>query len=447
MKRIGLLLLALLALGVGSAGAARPTPPAAPVITSGPANPTTSTSATFVFSTATAGSSYRCALDAAAFVACTSPQTYAGLAAGAHQFRVEAVKKRRSSPAASYSWTITAPPPPQNFVETPYVSGLSTPTAMAFAPDGRLFVAQKGGALRVVSGGQLVPTPFVSLSVDTAGEQGLLGVAFDPNFASNRFVYVYYSSLATGQNRVSRFTASGTNPNVATTGGELVILDNIAGTATNHQGGAIDFGPDGKLYVAVGDDGSPTDADELDTLRGKILRINSDGSIPADNPFAGTAGARGQTWAYGLRNPFSFAVDPGSARIYVNDVGEATWEEVNALARGANYGWPTCEGPQGSGAGACTSSAFTYPIHAYGRTVGRAITGGAFYRGSTFPAQYQGAYFFGDYLGGFIKWLDAVNVVHDWRAAQSPVAIRIGPDGALYYASIGNGTVSRVQFQ
>ena len=444
--RRALLVLGLVTLGVGSANAAKPTPPATPVITSAPANPTTSTSATFVFSSTTSGASYRCALDAASFAACSSPRTYTGLAVGSHQFQVEAVRKGRTSPRASYSWTITAPPQP-SFVETQYVGGLDTPTAMAFAPDGRLFVAQKGGALRVVSSGVLLSTPFLSVLVDTAGEQGLLGVAFDPSFSSNRFVYVYYSSLATGQNRVSRFTASTANPNVAAAGSEVVLLDNITGTATNHQGGAIDFGGDGKLYVAVGDDGVSTDADELDTLRGKILRINSDGSIPADNPFVGVTGARGETWANGLRNPFSFAVDPGSARIYLNDVGENTWEEVNALARGANYGWPTCEGPQGSGVGVCTSSAFIYPIHAYTHAVGRAITGGAFYRGSTFPAQYQGAYFFGDYIGGFIKWLDTANVVHDWRAAQSPVAIRIGSDGALYYASIGNGIVYRVQFQ
>ena len=312
------------------------------------------------------------------------------------------------------------------------------------------WAALRGGEGRSAAGGRrgiLLSTPFLSVSVDTAGEQGLLGVAFDPSFSTNRFVYVYYSSLATGQNRVSRFTANSANPNVAAAGSEVVILDNITGTATNHQGGAIDFGSDGKLYVAVGDDGVATDADELDTLRGKVLRINSDGSIPADNPFVGVAGARGETWANGLRNPFSFAVDPGSARMYVNDVGESTWEEVDALARGANYGWPTCEGPQGSGVGGCTSSAFTYPIHAYTHAVGRAITGGAFYRGSTFPAQYEGAYFFGDYLGGFIKWLDTANVMHDWRAAQNPVAIRIGSDGALYYAAIGNGIIYRVQFQ
>ena len=446
MKR-GFLVLGLLALSVGSASAAKPTPPATPVITSSPANPTTSTGATFAFSSTTPGASYRCALDAAPFTACSSPQTYAGLAVGAHQFRVVAVRKARTSPPASHSWTITVSPPPPSFVETQYVGGLATPTAMAFAPDGRLFVAQKGGALRVVSGGTLLSTPFLSVSVDTAGEQGLLGVAFDPSFSTNRSVYVYYSSLATGQNRVSRFTASSSNPNVAATGSEVVLLDNITGTATNHQGGAIDFGSDGKLYVAVGDDASSTDADELDTLRGKILRINPDGSVPSDNPFVGIAGARPETWAYGLRNPFSFAADPGSARIYVNDVGENSWEEVNVLARSADYGWPTCEGPQGSGVGTCTSSAFTYPIHAYTHAVGRAITGGAFYRGGTFPTQYQGAYFFGDYLGGFIKWLDSANVVHDWRAAQSPVAIRIGSDGALYYASIGNGIVYRVQFQ
>jgi glucose/arabinose dehydrogenase len=251
LKR-GFLVLGLLALGVGSASAAKPTPPATPVIRSGPANPTTSTGATFVFSTTTSGASYRCALDVAPFTACSGPQTYAGLAAGAHQFRVVAIHKARTSPPASHSWTITASPPPPSFVETQYVGGLATPTAMAFAPDGRLFVAQKGGALRVVSGGTLLSTPFLSVSVDTAGEQGLLGVAFDPSFSSNRFVYVYYSSLATGQNRVSRFTASSSNPNVAATGSEFVLLDNITGTATNHQGGAIDFGPDGKLYVGRG---------------------------------------------------------------------------------------------------------------------------------------------------------------------------------------------------
>src|SRR5262245_61555545 len=192
------LMLGLIAFGVGSASAGKPTPPATPVITSGPTNPTDSTSATFVFSSPTSGVSYRCALDAAAFGACSSPRTYAGLTVGSHQFQVEAVRKGRTSPRASYSWTVSESPPPPSFVETQHVGGLATPTAMAFAPDGRLFVTEKGGALRVVSGGTLLSTPFLSLSVDTAGEQGLLGVAFDPNFSSNRFVYVYYSSLATG---------------------------------------------------------------------------------------------------------------------------------------------------------------------------------------------------------------------------------------------------------
>src|SRR6188474_2602720 len=168
--RCGFLVLGLLALSVGSASAAKPTPPATPVITSGPANPTTSTGATFVFSSPTVGAVYRCALDAASYGACSSPQTYTGLAMGAHQFRVAAVRKGRMSPPASYSWTITASPPPPSFVETQYVGGLAMPTAMAFAPDGRLFVAEKGGTLRVVSGRTLLSTPFLSVSVDTAGE-------------------------------------------------------------------------------------------------------------------------------------------------------------------------------------------------------------------------------------------------------------------------------------
>ncbi len=193
-----------------------------PVISSGPANPTTATSATFVFSSSTAGSTYLCSLDSASFVACTSPRSYSGLAAGNHVFRVEAKRKGRVSPPASWAWTVQAPPPPGQFVETQYSGGLATPTAMAFAPDGRLFVAEKGGALRVISGGTLLAAAFLTVSVDTAGEQGLLGVAFDPNFATNRFIYIYYSSLATGQNRLSRFTASATNPNVAAPGSEFV---------------------------------------------------------------------------------------------------------------------------------------------------------------------------------------------------------------------------------
>ena len=212
---------------------------------------------------------------------------------------------------------------PAGFTETQYGSTLSpgAPTAMAFSPDGRLFVCLQGGQLRVIKNGALLATPFVSLSVDSNGERGLLGVTFDPNFSSNQFVYVYYTVPGfPAHNRVSRFTASG---DVAAAGSEAVILDleNLS-NATNHNGGAIHFGPDGKLYIGVGENANAPNAQTLGNRLGKILRINADGTIPMDNPFVNTAiGVNRSIWALGLRNPFTFAFQPGTTRMFINDVG------------------------------------------------------------------------------------------------------------------------------
>jgi glucose/arabinose dehydrogenase len=326
------------------------------------------------------------------------------------------------------------------FGETLVAGGLDEPTAMEFAPDGRLFVAQKSGRLRVIKNGLLLPTDFVTLSVTSNSERGLLGIAFDPDFATNRFVYVYYTRTALPiKNRVSRFTASAANPDVAMPG-EVILLDDIGSDGGNHNGGAIHFGLDGMLYVAIGDGGAiPTNSQSLSTVSGKLLRIDSDGSIPPDNPFVETEGARGEIWALGLRNPYTFAVDPLTGTIHINDVGQSTWEEVNLVARGANYGWPECEG-------VCADPEFTNPIHAYGREVGRAITGGTFYRGTQFQSQYVGSYFFSDYLGGWIKWMDQSNQVWGiWNPQNGPVDLKVGPEGALYYLSIFNGAVYKIQ--
>src|SRR5882757_2899964 len=170
---------------------------------------------------------------------------------------------------------------PSGFTQTVLASGLSNPTAMQFAPDGRLFVCQQGGQLRVIKNGALLPTPFVTLTVDSAGERGLLGVAFDPNFTTNNFVYVYYTATTpTIHNRVSRFTASVGNPDVAAGGSEVIIFDlNNLSSATNHNGGAIHFGPDGKLYIAVGENANPANSQSLGNVLGKILRINTDGTL------------------------------------------------------------------------------------------------------------------------------------------------------------------------
>lgn len=335
---------------------------------------------------------------------------------------------------------------PAGFEETIYASGLTVPTSMAFAPDGRLFVTEKAGALRVVtSEGTLLPTPFVQLDVNTEEERGLLGITFDPNFTDNRFVYVFYSTNdANSINRVSRFTASADNPNTVEPGSEQILLDNINPplAASWHNGGALHFGTDGKLYIAVGESGFfPQKAQDPTNLQGKILRINSDGSIPNDNPFVGQAGARGEIWALGFRNPYTFAVNPVDGRIFVNDVGEDSFEEINDLQGGGNYGWPNAEGSDNG------NPNFIDPIHAYAHNgQSAAITGGVFALTNAYPAGFQG-YFYSDYLRGFIRILDPVT--HQPRefatAAPSPVDLDVAPDGTLMYLSLLTGQVRRIQ--
>ena len=336
-----------------------------------------------------------------------------------------------------------------------WITGLSSATAFAQAPDGRLFVAQQGGALRVVKNGVLQAAPFHTFAVDSAGERGLLGVAFHPGFASNGWVYVYYTTTANGtHNRVSRLVASGANPDVSDgSDTALVDLPNLS-SATNHNGGALHFGLDGKLYVAVGDNASGGRAQDLADPFGKMLRFNDDGSIPTDNPFySQQTGLARAVWAYGLRNPFTFAVQPGTGRIHINDVGQNTWEEVNVGAPGANYGWPGSEGHDN------VSGGLTGPLFAYrhsntspagsgpgGFFVGFAIAGGAFYPASgPFPATYRGNYFFADYVSRFIGRLDAANNHAAYAFATlsgTPVDMLVGADGALYVLT--RGSITRI---
>ena len=332
---------------------------------------------------------------------------------------------------------------PAGFTEAQFGSNVGTsPTAMAFAPDGRLFVCLQGGQLRVIKNGALLPNPFITLPVSSSGERGLLGIAFDPNFAANQFVYLYYTtSTSPIHNRVSRFTANG---DVAAAGSEFVLtdLDNLS-SATNHNGGGMHFGPDGKLYVAVGENANSANAQTLTNRLGKILRMNSDGSIPTDNPFYNTAtGANRMIWALGLRNPFTFGFQPGTGRLFINDVGQSTWEEINDGIAGSNYGWPTCEG-------ACSpaNANFRDPLFQYGHgngpTVGCAIVGAAFYNPpvNQFPASYIGKYFFADLCSGWIRLFDpATNTASGFASGVStPVDLQVGPDGCLYYLAQGNG--------
>jgi glucose/arabinose dehydrogenase len=321
--------------------------------------------------------------------------------------------------------------------------GAVSATAMALAPDGRVFIAEQGGNLRVVKNGQLLVTPFLALSVDSVSERGLLGVTLDPAFATNGFVYVYYTVLGSPpHNRVSRFTANG---DVAVAGSEVVLLELEPLVAGHHNGGALHFGPDGMLYVAVGDSAVPENAQSLGTMFGKMLRIGPDGSIPADNPFYNqTTGNNRAIWALGLRNPFTFAFQPGTGRMFINDVGEDTWEEINQGAAAANYGWPLSEG-------ATSTPGHTGPVHAYAHTSPDcAIVGGTFYNPAQaqFPAEYAGTYFFADFCGNWIKRLDpATGTVTPFATeAGRAIDMAVAPDGSLYVLARSSGFVIRINY-
>jgi glucose/arabinose dehydrogenase len=313
-------------------------------------------------------------------------------------------------------------------------------TAFAKLPDGRLLVALQGGTLMVVKNNALLGTPMLTLTVDSTGERGLLGVTPHPNFASNGWIYVYYTTTENGtHNRVSRFTVSG---DVAVANSEAKLVDLPTLGPMNHNGGAIHFGTDGKLYVGVGENGTPANAPDLTTPLGKLLRFNDDGTIPSDNPFCTTSGNLAcSIWARGLRNPFTFAVQPGTGRIHINDVGESSWEEIDLGSPGANYGWPSSEGPNNITAG-ITGPLFTYrhgtavPSGPGGFFTGIAIAGGTFYPASvSFPAPWKGGYFFADLGSQVIGFIDLNNNNAAYAFGQvsvdSPVDMLVANDGAL----------------
>ncbi len=326
---------------------------------------------------------------------------------------------------------------------------------MEFLPDGRLLVAELAGRIRVLSPPytQPAPTPFLQLTnVGSDGvQQGIYDIELDPNFATNRFYYVFYTLGSPNRDRLSRFTATadvtGTVP-----GSEFVLYQDPQDAYAEHHGGAIVFGNDGKLYFTTGEHFNAAHAQSLTNPRGKIHRINKDGTIPTDNPFFDGSGPRVDSiWAYGLRNPFRAFYDAPSGRLYVGDVGgndnSTAREEVNVGAAGANYGWPNSEGPC---SGPCTSPLYSYP-HS-GRDA--SITGGFVYRGTQFPAAYRGNYFFADYTQNWIRRLilDPSGNVTGVANFEPPdgtvdgpygdiVDLTEGPDGALYYLDLGYSDV------
>lgn len=361
---------------------------------------------------------------------------------------------------------------PANFAETK-IGTANNGTAMQFSPDGKLYALEQTGTMKVFSGSgtswtQVAPSGnfFTGspLVVNSTGERGLLGIAFDPDYANNRYLYCYYTATSpTVHNRISRFTANADGTQVIA-GSETLLMALETLSATNHNGGAIHFGPDGKLYVAVGENAVGANSQLITNRLGKILRLNPDPAnpIPSDNPtsfpnIAGTTtGNNRAIWAVGLRNPYTFAFQPGTGRMYINDVGEGTWEEVNLGAAGANYGWRTAEGPNPTGLAWATypflayhhsNDSLTYPTPGY---TGNVISGGTFYNGAsyTFPAEYVGDYFFGDAGGSWIRRYDhATNSVSTFATSSgSAVDFKVGPDGCFYYLARAGTGVYRVRY-
>ncbi len=321
--------------------------------------------------------------------------------------------------------------------------GLDGPSGFEIAPDGRIFVLERAGLIKIIKNGQLLPTPFADLPSEASGDRGLIGIAFDPEFGvANHYVYFYY----TGHDLLNHLVRFSADTDVGTDG-PYTLFQTTSPSQLLHVGGSIRFGPDGKLYFAIGDNGNGANPQDLSNPHGKILRINKDGSTPTDNPFYGQPGKLGAIWAYGFRNPWRFQFDSVTGQMYGGDVGDYTIEEVNHIVRGGNYGWPIHEGP-------CNCSDGTIdPIYSWPHNGNSAaVTGGPVYRGTMFPPEYRGRLFFGDYAMGFIKTADLdangnITGVHDFDTqAGAVVDMKVAPDGSLYYLTFYPGALYRITY-
>ena len=344
-------------------------------------------------------------------------------------------------------------------------SGLTNPTAIANAADGsgRLFIVEQAGRIRIVRGGVALLRPFLDISgrVNCCGERGFLGLAFPPGFADKQRFYVYYTT-ADGSLTVSRFQVT-EDPDLADASSETVILHIDHHEFENHNGGNLAFGPkDGYLYIGTGDGGGGGDTlgngQNPDSLLGKILRIDVESgespySIPVTNPFINKSGFRPEIWSYGLRNPWRFSFDRANGDLYIGDVGQDTWEEVDyqtaSSSGGENYGWNLMEGNH-CFVENCSSEGLTLPIAEHSHEEGCTVVGGYVYRGTRYPGM-QGFYFYGDYCNGR-SWA----LRFDGSAWQKspPFETNIGMSafgedeaGNLYIADHGEGRIYElVQF-
>jgi glucose/arabinose dehydrogenase len=341
----------------------------------------------------------------------------------------------------------------------PVLSGLTSPVLATNARDGsdRLFVVQQGGVIKVLQPGQTVPTVFLDITtkVLSGGERGLLGLAFHPQFLTNRRFFVKYTRPGDGANVVAEFRASVGDPNVADPLSEIVFLV-IPQPFANHNAGMVEFGPDGFLYISTGDGGSGNDpgnrAQNINQLLGKILRIDVDTpngpvpySSPPSNPFFGATPGLDEIFAYGLRNPYRFSFDRGTGHLYAGDVGQNAVEEVDIITLGGNYGWRIWEGTRctGNDPALCNPAGFIFPITEYAHAGGRcSVTGGYVYRGTQGSVP-VGSYLYADFCTGEIfRFLDGTSSI------ELDTGINIssfGEDesGELYVVGLG-GTVHRI---
>ncbi|HKN32187.1 MAG TPA: PQQ-dependent sugar dehydrogenase [Terriglobales bacterium] len=318
----------------------------------------------------------------------------------------------------------TTPPPPLTLSLTTVVSGLGSPVDLQVPSDntGRFFVVEQPGTIRIISNGALLATPFLDITsqVDFGGEKGLLGLAFHPSYSQNRRFYVNYDRVSGGQMQtvISEFQASAINPNLADATTERILFT-VVQPFPNHKGGQLVFGPDGFLYIGLGDGGSGGDplrnGQSLQTMLGKMLRIDVDHTssglayaIPPDNPFA-AGGGLPEIWAYGLRNPWRFSFDRSTSRLFCADVGQDHYEEVDILQKGGDFGWNIMEGLHCfNPATGCNMNGLILPIAEYDHTEGDAVIGGYVYHGTAIP-QLAGTYLLSDFGSGTI-----------WNLTESP---------------------------
>ena len=388
------------------------------------------------------------------------------------------------------------PTSPSRFISELIIEGVARPTDFAFAPDGRIFVTTLLGSVVIFKDGELLPTPFIELPVSALTERGLMSLALDPRFETNGYVYLYYTyetdpsdERGPKTNRLVRFTANG---DVALPESEFVLLGTVVGEpsrpscsdfpagvdclpadGTSHIGGALRFSSDGKLFVGTGDASFEADnidemlqlPQDLDSLAGKILRINPDGSAPPDNPFytGDPMANRSKVWSFGLRQPFRMGLQPDTDLPFIGDVGSTLWEEINVGFPGANFGWPCYEGdaqyPDLSGSEFCqdffaNETPVAQPLYAYWRYGEAAsVTAGVFYQGDHYPAEFRNAFFFGDW--GFasvsvLKVDDDNNLIAGSTKvilsdAGRPIDFEVGPDGDIYYLTSG-GEIRHIRY-